>query len=193
MSLAEAQQLFKKPDQVSFYQVKLRPEALGRTDELIQEIEQRFPDVVGYRSSEFARNTPDIQTFQALAGAISFIGLLAGALGTMNTMLMSVFERTREIGTLRALGWRKRRVITMILGESLTLSLIGGLVGVALGVGLALLVGTIPAVSGYFVPRLSVSSIASGLSVALTLGALGGLYPAWRAARLQPVEALRYE
>lgn len=193
ISLAEAQQLFKKPDQVSFYQVKLRPEALGRIDALIQEIEQRFPDVVGYRSSEFARNTPDIQTFQALAGAISFIGLLAGALGTMNTMLMSVFERTREIGTLRALGWRKRRVIAMILGESLTLSLIGGLAGVALGVGLALLVGTIPAVSGYFVPRLSVSSIATGLSVAVTLGALGGLYPAWRAARLQPVEALRYE
>jgi len=193
ISLSEAQQLFKKPGQVSFYQVKVRPEALGRINSLIQEIEGRFPQVAAYRSGEMAQNTPDIQTFQTLAGAISFIGLLAGALGTMNTMLMSVFERTREIGTLRALGWRKRRVIAMILSESLVLSLIGGLVGVGLGAGLAFLVSLIPAVSGYFVPRLSVGGIITGLSVAFTLGALGGLYPAWRAARLQPVEALRYE
>ncbi|MBM4429154.1 MAG: ABC transporter permease [Chloroflexi bacterium] len=191
--LATAQQLFKKPGQVSFYQIRLQPEARGRIDALLVEIEERFPAVVAYRSGELARNTPDIRTFQTLAAAMSFIGLLAGALGTMNTMLMSVFERTREIGTLRALGWRKRWVMGMVLGESLAVSLIGGLVGVALGVGLAFLVSAIPAVSGYFVPRVSAGSVVTGLVVALGLGTLGGLYPAWRAARLQPIEALRYE
>jgi len=191
--LATAQQLFKKPHQVSFYQVKVRPEALSKVDGLIQEIQSHFPGVVAYRSGELAQNTPDIQTFQALAAAISLIGLLAGALGTMNTMLMSVFEHTREIGTLRALGWRKRQVIGMILGESLALSLIGGLVGTGLGTGLALLISASPALSGYFVPRFTVGTIIVGLTVAVGLGALGGLYPAWRAARLQPAEALRYE
>jgi ABC-type antimicrobial peptide transport system permease subunit len=193
MTLAEAQELFKKPDQVTLFQVKVRPQALHKLDALIEEIESRFPEVQAYRASETAQNMPDIQAFQALAGAMSFIGLLAGALGTMNTMLMSVFERTREIGTLRALGWRKRRVVGMILGESLALGLIGGLIGVGLGVGLALLVGAVPALSGYFVPQLDLAGITTALGVALTLGALGGLYPAWRAARLQPVEALRYE
>ena len=193
LRLSEAQDLFKKPRQVSFYHVKVRPEALGKVDELIQEIEERFPDVAAYRSAEIGRNTPDIQTLQTLSGAISLIGLLAGALGTMNTMLMSVFERTREIGTLRALGWPKRRVIGTILSESLVISLIGGLVGVGLGVVLARLASLAPALSGYFVPELTGRTIATGLAVALGLGALGGLYPAWRASRLQPVEALRYE
>ncbi|MBM4465581.1 MAG: ABC transporter permease [Chloroflexi bacterium] len=193
LPLAEAQRLFKKRDQVSLYQVKVRLEAIGEVDALIEKIQERFPDVAAYRSSEFAQNAPDIKNLQTIAGAVSLIGLLAGALGTMNTMLMSVLERTREIGTLRALGWQKRQVLGLILQESLALSLAGGLVGCLLGAGLVALINLSPALKGAFVGRLGPPAFATGLIVALVLGALGGLYPAWRATRLQPIEALRYE
>jgi putative ABC transport system permease protein len=193
LPLDEAQRLFRKRNQVGLYQVKVRPEAIGEVEALIKKIQADFPDVAAYRASDFARNAPDIQNLQTLAGGVSFIGLLAGALGTMNTMLMSVLERTREVGTLRALGWRKGQVLGLVLQESLALSLVGGLMGLVLGGGLAALIGLSPALGGALVGRLTVRAMVLGMAVALGLGVVGGLYPAWRAARLQPAEALRYE
>jgi ABC-type antimicrobial peptide transport system permease subunit len=193
LPLGEAQRLFRRPDQVSFYRIKVAPDAVDRIDRLIADLESRFPQVLAYRSSEFAQNAPDIQTLRTLAGAVSLIGLVAGALGTMNTMLMSVLERTREIGTLRALGWRRRQVLSLILRESLALSLVGGGVGLMLGAALVALIGSLPALQGVLAGRITAPTLLTGLGVALVLGALGGLYPAWRAARLRPIEALRYE
>jgi ABC-type lipoprotein release transport system permease subunit len=191
--LTMAQELFKRRGQVSFYHVKVLPEHLDRLDQVTQAIQDRNPLIRAYRSSVFGENTPDIQVFQSLAGIVSLIGLLAGALGTMNTMLMSVFERTREIGTLRALGWRKGRVMRMILSEALLLCLIGGAAGIALGAGLVSLIDLSPQFTGLIKVRLSAEALATGLIVALLLGLLGGMYPAWRAMQLQPLEALRYE
>jgi putative ABC transport system permease protein len=192
MALTEAQRLFRKPNQVSFYQIKLQSTALDRDRDLIARLQQQFPTVAAYRSSEFARNAPDIQTLQTIARGVSLIGLLAGALATLNTMLMSVLERTREIGTLRAIGWSERQVLGLILGEALALSLMGGLTGSLLGSGLVGLVNLSPALRGAFVGRLDLGVLAGGLALALGLGVVGGLYPAWRAARLQPADALRY-
>jgi putative ABC transport system permease protein len=188
-----AQEVFKKEGQVTLFQIKLRPQDLDQLEQIIERIQAQYPEVIAYRSSEFAQNTPDIQMLQTLAVAVSLIGLLAGALGTMNTMLMSVFERTREIGTLRALGWRKGRVLRMVLGEALALSLIGSLIGIGIAAGLVALTGLFPALSSLGRTPLSMVAVLTGLIVALVLGAMGGLYPAWRAARLQPIEALRYE
>jgi ABC-type antimicrobial peptide transport system permease subunit len=193
LPLGEAQRLFKKRNQVGLYQVKIRPAAIHEVETLIDRIETGFPEVAAYRSSEFAQNAPDIQTLEQLAGLVSLIGLIAGALGTMNTMLMSVLERTREIGTLRALGWRRGQVLGLILRESLLLSLAGGLAGLLVGAGLVSLVGLSPALKGAVVGRLTWQTCATGLIIALLLGAVGGLYPGWRAAGLQPAEALRYE
>jgi putative ABC transport system permease protein len=110
-----------------------------------------------------------------------------------NTMVMSVMERTREIGVLRALGWRKRRVLWMIVRESVALSLLGSAAGVAVGLALGLLLNQVPAMQGFLRLRYSVELFAQAIGTALILGVVGGVYPAWRASRLQPVEALRYE
>lgn len=111
----------------------------------------------------------------------------------MNTMVMSVFERTREIGTLRALGWRRRKILGLVLKESLVLSLLGVAVGAALALGLNGLLQGIPGLGGWLEIVFSPQLIGQTLFIGVLLGMVGGLYPAWRASNLSPAEALRYE
>ncbi|MHC4958125.1 MAG: ABC transporter permease [Planctomycetota bacterium] len=123
---------------------------------------------------------------------ITLIALVVGVLGVLNTMMMSVAERTREIGMLRALGWSRGRVLRTIMIEGVLLSVIGGGIGLLLGVG-----GTEALIAwyddAYLVARYLPETFAYGALVALVVGVLAALYPAMRAANLRPVEALRYE
>jgi len=128
----------------------------------------------------------------AFIWVISIAALIVGAIGVLNTMLMNVSERVREIGTLRAFGWPKAMVMRLILGEGLVTSLLGGVAGSLLGVVAAeLLMELVP--QGILAPVYSWRIFGRGLAVAILLGLLGALYPAWRASRLAPAEALRYE
>jgi putative ABC transport system permease protein len=136
---------------------------------------------------------PDMQAMDGMMAAISFLAVAVGGIGVLNTMLMSVLERTREIGVLRALGWRRRRVLGMIINESLLLGLLGGLVGILVAYGLTFLLNQIPMIGSILTPKWELVIFLRAVAVALLLGLLGGLYPAYRATRLQPVEALRYE
>jgi putative ABC transport system permease protein len=111
----------------------------------------------------------------------------------LNTMVMSVFERTREIGILRAIGWRPSRVVRMILMESMLLSLGGAIVGTAGGIGLTLLLSRMPFVNGAIQNSVSPVIIAKGFIIALLVGLIGAAYPAFRGARLLPTEAIRHE
>ncbi len=128
-----------------------------------------------------------------LSGAV--IAAIVGGLAVINTMIMSVNERTREIGVKKAIGAGDGEIVSELLGEAALLGLLGGLIGLLLGMGLASLLNasTAGAMGGaaMFVvtPRLALTAV--GFAVAL--GAVGGLYPAWSAARLDPVEALREE
>jgi len=191
ISLSDAQALLSKPHQVALYTLRLKPGA--DVEEVRRKIERRIPDVTTSQSGQVANIQQTIQMVRGFAWGIAFIAILIGAVGMMNTVLMSVFERTREIGVLRSLGWRKGRVLGLIMGEALALSLIGGLTGTVLGVAAVRALGSSPATGGLLQGRFSPGLFIQALVVALILGALGGFYPAWRASQLTPLEALRYE
>ncbi len=191
IALSEAQALVKRPNQVSFYFVKLKDPS--QADVVRQQVEARWKQVSISKSTEYAEKINDIQSFRAMAAALSFLSVVIGGVGIMNAMLMSVYERTREIGTLRALGWRRRRVIGMIVRESIALSIVSGLAGIGIGVGLGELVALEPTMGAYLQGEYSLRLFAQAMLVALVLGGIGAVYPAWRAANLAPAEALRYE
>jgi putative ABC transport system permease protein len=144
-------------------------------------------------SGEFADQMPDFQSSDSMIGGISVMAILVGGVGVLNTMLMAVFERTREIGVLRSLGWGRSAILGMILRESLLLGLLGGLAGIGIAFGLIGLASKAPLVGDMFGANWSFDIFARAIGIALALGLLGGLYPAFRATRLEPVEALRYE
>jgi putative ABC transport system permease protein len=121
----------------------------------------------------------------------SLLAILVGVLGVMNTMLMTVFERTHEICVLLAVGWKRGRVMRMILYESALLGLFGGIVGVGLGVlGVKLLTET-PAMRGLLQPDLGIPLLGLSVLIAVAVGIVSGLYPAWRSSRLTPSLALQ--
>jgi putative ABC transport system permease protein len=127
-------------------------------------------------------------------GGIAAISLLVGGIGIMNIMLVSVTERTREIGLRKAVGARKRDILLQFLTESALLSLIGGVIGIVLGWGLSELVGAIAAASDTrLVPSMGLDAVLLATLFSTAVGLFFGLYPAKRAADLEPVEALRYE
>jgi ABC-type antimicrobial peptide transport system permease subunit len=191
ITLRDAQRLFGQPRKVSFIGVWL--DEVDRTAAVIDEVERRFPEIDLAKSSEFADGITDMQLFKASTWAISALALVVGGLGMTNTMVMSVFERTREIGVLRALGWRKPRVLGMIVRESVVLSLMGGIAGVLAGVALGSGLNLTRTVQGFLRLEYTPGLFAQAVGTALLLGVVGGVYPAWWASRLRPVEALRYE
>ena len=111
----------------------------------------------------------------------------------MNTMIMAVYERTREIGILRAVGWRRRRILQLILGESVIIALIAAGVGFIIGILAVDALLLLPWVKGLIAPAYSTPLFLQSLGIALGVGFLGGLYPAYRASRIAPTAALRYE
>ncbi len=191
VSLRDAQSFMGRPRKVTMYMVKVDDPSLA--PEIVERINGELPDVHASLSGEFVEQMPDMQTMDAMMGAISFLAIAVGGIGVLNTMLMSVLERTREIGVLRALGWRRRRVLGMIINESLLLGLVGGAVGIVVALGLTYLLSLIPMFGSFLSPHWDLIIFVRALTVAMLLGLLGGLYPAYRATRLQPVEALRYE
>jgi putative ABC transport system permease protein len=190
IGLREAQAITGKLRQVQFYLISLRDP--GRAGAVQADLKAAFPDIDFSLTSELAENTSDFRIMQEMADQISLAAVFIGAVGMLNTMLMSVMERTREIGVLRSLGWRRRQVLGMILKESLVLGVVGGVCGIPLGLGLGSLVGAAGIWGGAIEPLYTAPLFARAIAVAMVAGTIGGLYPAWRATRMRPVEALRY-
>jgi putative ABC transport system permease protein len=128
-------------------------------------------------------------TLTAFLGFIGVISLVVGGIGVMNIMLVSVTERTREIGLRKAVGAKRRAILLQFLMETLVLSFIGGVMGIGLGWGIAGLVN----LTGQITTKVDLGTITIAFIVTGLVGVFAGLYPAWRASRLRPIEALRYE
>ena len=154
-----------------------------------------FPDFTVLSQQDFLSTAATITgVLTIFLGGIAAISLLVGGIGIMNIMLVSVTERTREIGLRKALGARKRDILVQFLTESSLLSLFGGLIGIGLGWLIAFIVGKVAAATGtVFNPRVGLDAILLATLFSAAFGLFFGIYPANRAAALEPVEALRYE
>ena len=201
IALAELRRLMNEPDRVSGFHLALAevPAKEAEVERVRQEVEHLTDEkgrplhLAALPTRDFVTSTSQIRLSHAVAWITSAIALILGAVGILNTMIMAVFERTHEIGILRAIGWRRGRVLRMILAESFLLSLAGAVLGVGGALVLTRWLSTVPATNGYVQGTVAPGIIAQGFVIALGVGLLGGLYPAYRGARLLPTEALRHE
>ncbi len=190
-ALRDVQNFMGRPRKVGIFMVKVRDPQ--QAEAIVDKINAEIPDAHASLTGEFAEEMPDMENISAMLGSITFLSILVGGVGVLNAMLMAVMERTREIGVLRSLGWRRWRILRLILTEALYLGLLGGLLGIGVAFLLFNAFNQIPIYNGMLDARWEIDTFAKAISVALFLGLLGGLYPALRATRLEPVEALRYE
>jgi putative ABC transport system permease protein len=135
----------------------------------------------------------ETQMLKGLAWASSTVALIIGLVSMLNTMMMSIAERIREIATLRAVGWKRRRIVKMIVLESLVMAVIGCAVGVALALPLVEFLSRYAATSTVVVGQVTLEIVGKGVGLGMFAGVLGALYPAWIAAHLPPSQALRHE
>lgn len=147
-------------------------------------------DIRVFNQEELIETASNVgQTFSMLLGGIASISLFVGGIGIMNIMLVTVTERTREIGVRKAVGARNQHILLQFLLESIIISGLGGLCGIAAGYGIAYGIGNMTA----FTPVVEMKAVLLSLSVSVTVGVFFGYYPAQRAAQLDPIIALRYE
>lgn len=193
MSLSTLQDLSNKDEKISMMFVKINDQA--SLEEVTAQVDAMYSDELTTIKSveEFNNVNKGLDTIDTATWAISVLAILIGGIGVINTMVMSVYERTREFGVLKALGWKDKRILTMIIGESLVITVLAALVGMVLGVVGVNLILMVPTVGGFIEPVYSVELFVRGMVIALVVGVIGGIYPAYRATRLSPTEALRYE
>ena len=184
------------------YVQAINPDQVSQASEEVAEVlRQRHRTLLGeddftvFSQQDFVATAQTITNVLTIfLGGIAAISLLVGGIGIMNIMLVSVTERTREIGLRKAIGARRRDILIQFLTESSLLSLFGGLIGIGLGYLIAFIVGRVAAASGTpFIPQVSLDAILLATLFSTAVGLFFGLYPANRAAGLEPVEALRYE
>jgi putative ABC transport system permease protein len=194
LPLTELQRINQCPGQVTGFSLVLEE---GRDEatlaEIRREIEALAPRLSAVPTTEFVKSLTEIRLAKAMALLTSCIALFIGFFGITNTMVMSVHERTREIGILRAVGWQMPRIIRMILMETVFLSILGALLGVLGAVLIVQGLSRVPTVNGVIDGRIQPIYLGYGFLIAVVLGLLGSVLPAIRATRMMPTEALRHE
>jgi len=190
--LSVAQDVAGRPHEITTIGVVVK---LGSNVKAVaRRLEARYPGVVAVTEPGQAVKVDTSSRLIISTGwIVSILALIVGGIGVTNTMAMSVFERVREIGILRALGWSRRRVAALIVSEALGIGVIALVVGCAFGILAAELFVSHSALSSLITPTFTASTFAWGLGFALGVGLLGAIYPTLRAVRLSPVAALRHE
>ena len=189
--LKNVQTLTDSPENNNISMIYVKVNSGANVEELTKKIEDKYGDNITVITSlsdiESLANTLD--TINSATFAISMLAIIVGAVGIINTMITSVYERTREIGVLKSMGWKNSRILAMILGESVVLTVTAGILGSILGIIAAQLISY----SDIMVTSLTIYPFIQAFGVAIVVGLIGGFYPAWKATRLQPTEALGYE
>lgn len=191
--LASLQHLMGREGQVTGFVIQAEPSDSKSVTELQRRIERAIPGVAATQARDQIERDMQLRLARLMAWATTALAVVLGSVGVLNTMLMTVFERTSEIGVLRALGWRRRRVMAMILGEALCLGVLGALLGMGLAIIGMRLILLAPTARGFIDPNIPAPVLGMGLLVGFALSILGGVYPAIRAAALDPSEALRHD
>ncbi len=199
--LADVQQLMGRPGVVSEFQVRVAASVRTESDlkevcrsiEALQDEEHQRLGLKAQSTRQFVNSATEARLGRAMVWAISTIVLSLSLLGMLNTMLMSVMERTRELGVLRAIGWTRLRIMRMILGESVLISLFGAILGLSSAWLLTRSLSFWSMTRLIVPPGLSGTAFILGFAAAIVAGVAGAFYPAFRAASVPPIEALRYE
>jgi putative ABC transport system permease protein len=192
LSLPIFQGITGNPDKINVIDLRVTPgTSATELERLCEEINQVVPEGRAVPAGEHISKSEAYRMVQAMSWGTSLLAVLVGVLGVMNTMLMTVFERTQEICVLLALGWQRGRIIRMVLWESALLGLLGGVLGVLIGAVGVQLLGMAPAIHGLLEPDVSMNLLAISVAIAVAVGVVSGLYPAWRSSRLVPSRALQ--
>lgn len=201
IALPELQEMMSRRGEVAGFLVRVMPEyrqpekiqSLCRELEAVSDDRGRSPAVSAQPLQEHVAGNLEIRVTRAMVWSMSFIALVIGAVSTLNTMMISVFERTREIGTLLAVGWSRARIGAMVLEEAVLLSCAGIVVGLLMSIAVLPLLRSIEAAST-FIPRdLDPWIMVQGSLLAVVAGLVGAIVPVIRASRMMPTEALRHE
>ncbi|MBX3413396.1 MAG: ABC transporter permease [Pirellulales bacterium] len=192
--LAELQRMLGQEGLVTAFNVTVaEPRSAETIAHVVATIDGMRAGLSAMATEEYVATDNRIRGASAMAWSTSAIALVIGAIGMLNTMIVAVFERTGEIGILRAIGWRKGRIVQMILLESSLLCLAGAVVGTGLAFLMTYLLSRAPATAGLVSATIPPHVVAQGFVIALLIGLLGASYPAFRASRLTPTTALRHE
>jgi len=198
LPIDQLQEISSLQGKVSGFHVRLQPAPKGQTQEQYVKraegiIEAALPGLRAAPASEWASKNQFVALAHAVAWGTSSIALIVGILGIANTMAMSVFERTREIGILRALGWKSWNIMLLIQVEAIVLGVVGGVVGLGVGYAGLKLLATLPQTASIVSADVSPAHLLQALGIAILAGIVAGAIPAWRGAHLSPVEALRHD
>jgi len=192
MPLETVQRIASKPGVVTAVYVKVAPGA--DSVQVAATIERDEPTLASIASvADYGKVDQGVAIMDAVELAITLLAVGIGAIGVTNTMVMSVFERTREIGILRAVGWSRRRILGTVIGESVALCALAAVIGVLLGVAASRAIMLVPSISSLLSPVYAPDVFVRAVVIALVVGLAGAAYPALRATRLTPMEALRHE
>ncbi len=192
LPLLALQGLERKPGNVTLAFVKVKEGT--NIDGLRARIDEENPQLATVRTqSEFGRIDRNLKLISAANVGASILALFIGAIGVMNTTVMSVFQRTHEFGVLRAVGWSRLRVLSMVMSEALLTALAGAAAGLAAGYVAVKAIQRVPELVGVFQPDYPGDIFGRALGIAIGMAFIGAFYPAVRAALLRPLEALRHE